>query len=237
MGFAVNISKGDPVEDPLQTVTFYVQTLTRSGQFLEEEPSISADGTLSFKLARSQFGVGNFTVFSVDSFNVTSQIKVFRIIVIDVNDRPYFYISPIVYALEGADFNAIVCSDITRDSSGIPARDTEKSQTLTFLVHTFSPEFFLVAPAINANGAMTFKPRQFAFGSIMVSVQLKDNGGTANNGKDTSVARNVTLIVLPVNEVTPSLTLRLCLTVVTLRNQLSPLSSESTSWSRTTCAL
>eukprot|EP00960_Hanusia_phi_P035990 752073-Hanusia_phi.AAC.5 len=197
----VNISKGDPVENPLQSVTFFVQSIWMSGPILEEGPFMSADGTLSFKLARSQYGAGNFTVFLKDSFNATSQVKVFRITVIDVNDRPFFYMPPVIYALEGAVFNAIVCSNITRDSSGITSKDTEKNQIITFLVQTFNPEFFVVAPAISANGLMTFKPREFAFGSITISVQLKDNGGTANNGKDTSAARNVTLSVLPVNQV------------------------------------
>src|SRR4029078_2967587 len=64
---------------------------------------------------------------------------------------------------------------------------------------------FSVQPAVAANGTLTYTPAPNGNGSATVSVQVHDNGGTANGGVDTSVVRTFVISVTPVNDV-PSFT-------------------------------
>jgi len=50
-------------------------------------------------------------------------------------------------------------------------------------------------PAISPTGVLTFTPAPNVSGSATVSLQLHDNGGTANGGIDTSAAQTFTITV------------------------------------------
>jgi hypothetical protein len=58
-----------------------------------------------------------------------------------------------------------------------------------------NPALFSVQPAVAANGTLTFTPALNAAGSALVSVQVHDNGGTANGGVDTSAAQTFVISV------------------------------------------
>ena len=60
-------------------------------------------------------------------------------------------------------------------------------------------------PTIAPNGTLTYAPAAGANGSAAVTVQLHDNGGTANGGVDTSAPQTFTITVSPVNDA-PSFT-------------------------------
>ncbi len=89
-------------------------------------------------------------------------------------------------------------------SAGPPS---ESSQVLTFLVSNDNNALFSVQPAISATGALTFTPAANASGAALVTVTLKDDGGTANGGVDTSAAKTFTITVTPVNDVPTDITL------------------------------
>src|SRR5258708_20156473 len=55
--------------------------------------------------------------------------------------------------------------------------------------------------AISARGTLTYTPAADANGSATVTVQIHDNGGTANGGVDTSAAQTFTINVTSVNDV------------------------------------
>ncbi len=55
-------------------------------------------------------------------------------------------------------------------------------------------------PAVSANGTLTYTPAANANGIATVTVQLHDNGGTANGGVDTSAAQTFTISVTAVND-------------------------------------
>ncbi len=93
---------------------------------------------------------------------------------------------------------------------------TESAQTLSFVVSNDNTALFSAQPALAANGTLTFTPALNAFGTAVVSLSLKDNGGTAAGGSDTSAVQTFTIVVSAVND-TP---------VVTL-NGNSPLSFEA----------
>src|SRR5439155_101133 len=87
--------------------------------------------------------------------------------------------------------------------SGGPA--DESGQTLNFIVTNTNAALFSIAPSIAANGTLTYTSATNANGSATVTVQLHDNGGTANGGVDTSAAQTFTITVTAVNDA-PSFT-------------------------------
>jgi hypothetical protein len=52
-----------------------------------------------------------------------------------------------------------------------------------------------VQPYIDPNGTLHYTPAHNAFGTATVTVQLMDNGGTANGGQDTSAPQTFTITV------------------------------------------
>ncbi|HEY2950993.1 MAG TPA: Ig-like domain-containing protein [Verrucomicrobiae bacterium] len=63
-----------------------------------------------------------------------------------------------------------------------------------------NPALFSVQPAVSVNGTLTYTPAPDANGTAMVTVLLKDNGGTANGGRDTSAPQTFLITILPVND-------------------------------------
>ena len=55
-------------------------------------------------------------------------------------------------------------------------------------------------PAVAPNGTLTYTPAANANGSATVTVQIHDDGGTANGGVDTSAAQTFTITVTAVND-------------------------------------
>src|SRR5207245_366620 len=84
----------------------------------------------------------------------------------------------------------------------------ESGQTLTFVVTANTNSALFTAggqPAISANGTLTYTPAANANGSATITLVLKDNGGTANGGQDTSAAQTFVINVTAVNDA-PSFT-------------------------------
>ena len=125
----------------------------------------------------------------------------FLLTVLSVNDAPSF--------TKGA--NQTVNEDsgaksVTNWATGISPGPGEAGQTLTFVIsNNTNPSLFSAGPAISSSGTLTFTPAANAFGSADVSVSLKDNGGTANGGQDTSAVQTFTITVNSVNDA-PSFT-------------------------------
>jgi hypothetical protein len=76
----------------------------------------------------------------------------------------------------------------------------ESGQTFAFTVTNNNNALFSVQPAISPAGTLTFTSAPDANGVATVSVTLKDNGGTANGGQDTSVTQQFTITVNAVND-------------------------------------
>lgn len=76
----------------------------------------------------------------------------------------------------------------------------ESGQTVEFVVTNDNNALFAVQPAIAVNGTygtLSYTPAAFTSGSAQVTVQLLDNGGTANGGADASVPYTFTITVTP----------------------------------------
>ena len=73
-------------------------------------------------------------------------------------------------------------------------------QVVDFIVSNDNNALFSAQPAVAANGTLTYTPAANAIGSATVSVQIHDNGGTANGGVNTSAAQTFTITVNAVND-------------------------------------
>lgn len=92
---------------------------------------------------------------------------------------------------------------ITSSSVG-PASDSW--QTITgYILTNDNPSLFAIPPAVSTTGVLTFTPATNASGVANVSVQARDDGGTAYGGADTSPAQTLIITVTGVNDV-PSFT-------------------------------
>src|SRR5439155_719761 len=130
----------------------------------------------------------------------TSAAQTFTITVTAVNDAPTFTKGTDV--TEHEDSGAYSAASASGISAG-PA--DESAQTLTFTATNDNAALFSAQPTIDPSGTLTFTPAANANGVATVSVTLKDNGGTANGGVDTSAPQTFTITVTAVNDV-PSFT-------------------------------
>ena len=74
-------------------------------------------------------------------------------------------------------------------------------QTLTFdVAGNTNPALFTAAPAISADGTLTYTPAPNAFGTATVMVTLRDDGGVVNGGVDSSAPHALVITVTPVND-------------------------------------
>jgi hypothetical protein len=123
-------------------------------------------------------------------------VQTFTIAIAGVNDPPFF--------TKGADYLG------TEDSGPVLAPGwalnvgagpaNESGQQLTFLVSNNNPALFSVAPAISPAGDLMFTPAPNANGVAMVTVALRDDGGTANGGNDTTPGQTFSITIQPLND-------------------------------------
>jgi hypothetical protein len=87
-----------------------------------------------------------------------------------------------------------------------PGPADEAAQIFAFEVASNSdPTLFAVAPAVAADGTLTFTPAANASGTALIGIRLRDDGGTADGGVDVSPTVTLTILVTPVNDA-PSFT-------------------------------
>ena len=82
-----------------------------------------------------------------------------------------------------------------------PGPESESGQTVQFITTTSTPELFSAVPTISPTGTLSFTPAANAFGTAVVTVVLKDNGGTAGGGIDSSDPYLLTITVNSVNDI------------------------------------
>jgi hypothetical protein len=151
---------------------------------------LSSDGSFSYNPEIDFFGDDQFTYRARDPEGNTSTATV-TIHVTPVNDAPRFNDQGKPHSVNKNDGPQAV-NDWARDIS--PGADNASDQTLEFqVIFNSAPELFAPGgqPAVTRNspdsdkGTLTFTPAGRS-GRALISVVLKDNGGTANGGADTS---------------------------------------------------
>ena len=119
------------------------------------------------------------------------------ITVTTVNDAPSFTAGGNVAVNE--DAGPVNQPWATAISAGPP---DEAGQVLTFnITANDNPALFSAGPAIDpGTGNLSFTPAVDAFGTANITVELMDNGGTANGGVDTSPPASFVITVNAVND-------------------------------------
>ncbi|MFZ1621920.1 tandem-95 repeat protein [Dokdonella sp.] len=183
----------------LQTLNFTV-TQTGGSLVFSVPPAISATGNLSFTAAADASGTASFDVVLVDSGsnNNTSAAQTLTITVNAVNDAPSFVKGGDQTVLEDAGAQSVPgwASAIS------PGPADESGQSVSFAITgNTNAALFSAAPAIAANGTLTYTAAANANGTATISVSLSDNGGTANGGSDTSAVQTFVINVTAVNDI------------------------------------
>ncbi len=127
----------------------------------------------------NQFGSVTITITAHTSLSTV--VRTFDVTVNSVNDVPVFTKGLDVTRAQGSPPQTL-----SNWATGIaPGPLNESGQQLTFVLTNDAPQLFVVQPAVSASGTLTFTPG-VQRGSALVTVQLRDDGGTANGGIDTS---------------------------------------------------
>ncbi|MGR9107356.1 MAG: beta strand repeat-containing protein [Gammaproteobacteria bacterium] len=180
----------DPITATLATGPSNAQSFT-----------LNPDGSFDYTPAANFTGVDSFTYVANDGSADSSPATV-TITVDPVNDAPSFVLASNPSVLEDAG-----AQNLTGFASSISAGPPdENAQVLTFIiVANDNPGLFSAGPTIAANGDLSFTPAADANGTANVTVELMDNGGTANGGVDTSATQTFAINVTAVNDA-PSFT-------------------------------
>ncbi len=197
VGWATGISPG-PASESGQTVSFVVSN-DNTGLF-SQQPGIDASGTLTFTSAPDINGSATVEVMIMDNGGTanggvdTSPVQQFMINIEAVNDAPSFVVGPDVFAFD-EDPAQVISPWATAISAGPP---DESGQALSFNVTgNTNPGIFAVQPSVAPDGSLSFTPLLGADGDSVITLELMDDGGTANGGVDTSPAQNFMITVGP----------------------------------------
>jgi len=183
-GWATAISAG-PAPESSQVVGFTVTT-GNPGLFASQ-PSVAADGTLTYTPAANAYGSAAVSVVAHDDGGTatggvdSSGAATFTIAIQPVNDAPTCSIggNQVAVSLLGA-------RSVSGFASATPGPANESGQHTTFVV----------PPTISADGTLTYTPRLLGLGVATVTVRVVDDGGTANGGADTSAPTSFTITIV-----------------------------------------
>lgn len=183
------------------------QTLTVSA--VSDNPAVFPDPTVSYTTPDS---VGSLTyapvagesgraIISVtvtdsgDTANggVNTVTRTFTATVGQINEPPSFTRGSDILLPIGA--SAFTEAGWATDISPGPPLEVAGGQVVDFIVSNDNPALFAVAPALAANGSLTFTPAADANGSTVITVRAHDNGGTVGGGIDTSSPQTFTIAV------------------------------------------
>jgi Ca2+-binding RTX toxin-like protein len=125
----------------------------------------------------------------------TSAVQTFVISVTAVNDVPSFTAANPPAVDQGAGPQSIP-GWVTSVTMG-PPNETSQS-VLAYLVSAVSnAALFTALPTVAANGTLSYTPAAGVRGTSTFAVAVRDNGGTANGGVDTSLTQTFTILVNP----------------------------------------
>jgi hypothetical protein len=203
--WATAIDDGDAAL--LQALTFNVVNNSNPGLFAAG-PAISATGVLTYTPAANFSGVATIEITLSDDGGTanggadTSASQSFTITVNAVNDMPTFTAANPPAVNEDSAAQSIPA--FATFNAGAP---DEAAQTVVAysVTNISNAALFSVAPAVAANGTLSYTPAAGMSGSSTFDVSVQDSGGTANGGVDTSAVQTFTITVNLVNDA-PSFT-------------------------------
>jgi len=176
-------------------------TVTAVDEAVNGPVSLGKNGNITFTPATDFNGQASFEYTVCDNGNpseCSEMLAMVNVTMSPVNDAPSF--------TAGADQTVAEDSgprSIPGWATGISAGPADESdQQLTFEVtNNTNTELFSTQPSVAADGTLSYTLAADKNGSADVSVRLKDNGGIANGGADTSTEQTFTISVTAVNDV------------------------------------
>jgi hypothetical protein len=151
--------------------------------------------TLTITPAPNQSGSATITLTATPSGGQASS-DTFTLTIGPVNDAPTF--------TKGADQTTPEDSgpqSVAGWATNLGAGPNESGQALSFqITGNTNPGLFSAAPAVSPAGTLSYTPAPDASGVATVTLVLKDDGGTANGGQDTSAPQTFLIAVAPVND-------------------------------------
>jgi len=199
-----------PANESGQSFTgFTVMVTSDPNGVLGSMPTVStATGDLSFDTTADNNGTATISVTLMDDGGTvnggvdTSATATVDIIVGGVNDAPSFTVGSDI-VIDENDGPQTFNMWATGISAGPP---DEAGQMLTFnITGNTNPALFSTAPAVASDGTLTFETAMNANTGdpatpVTITLELMDDGGTANGGVDTSPPQMFTITVNPVND-------------------------------------
>ena len=194
--WATNINPGQPAQ-AFETVTFHVTT--DKPYLFTVQPAIDTTGKLTFTLASNQIGTAFVTVVADNGGSTAyggvteSPPLTFTVTIQFVNQPPSFTAGPneTVTVYSGTSTFPGWATNI---SSG--PQPVQSFETVSFLVTSSNPAAFTTL-AVTGNGTLVINPSGKYSGTFAVTVQAKNNGGTANGGQDTSSGQTFFVTINP----------------------------------------
>ena len=151
---------------------------------------LHADGSFNYNPDANYNGPDSFTYKAHDGV-ADSEVVTVTIAVNSVNDAPSFVKGPNQLVQQNASTQTVP----SWAASISPGPADEAGQTLTFLLTADNSALFAVEPGLSPEGTLSYTPAAGAFGIATITVLLKDNGGTANGGLDTSAPQTFTITI------------------------------------------
>lgn len=202
-GFAQDILAGPPDEAGQALIFTVTVTGTTSSLAFTSAPSINvATGTLTYTPQTDTSGTATVEVVLSDNGGTanggadTSAAQTFTIDVQGVNSAPVFTPGgPVTVNEDSGAYDQPW-------ATGIDDGDLDEVQALEFIVQANSnPGLFSAGPAVDAvTGNLSFDLAADAFGVASITLVLRDDGGTANSGVDTSSPVTFNITVQGIND-------------------------------------
>jgi Bacterial Ig domain len=174
--------------------------ITAADQAVNGQVSLDTNGTITFTPATDFNGQASFEYTVCDNGSpseCSEMIAIVNVRMSPVNDAPSFTAGANQTVAEDSGPHSIP-GWATNISAG---SDDESDQRLTFEVtNNTNTELFSTQPSVAANGTLSYALAADKNGSADVTVRLKDNGGIANRGADTSAEQSFTINVTAVND-------------------------------------
>ncbi|HXT60717.1 MAG TPA: Ig-like domain-containing protein, partial [Pirellulales bacterium] len=199
--WATQISAG-PSNESGEALNFIVTT-DNNTLFLTPPTIDPTTGVLTYQPAAYASGVANVSVALHDDAGTanggadTSAVQTFKITVNFVNQPPSFTLGPNQVVNEDAPPQVV--TNFAKNISPGPGSN-EAGEALDFIISTDNAALFSAPPTIDgATGTLRYTLAPHASGQANVTVQLHDNGGTANNGINISPPQAFTITANFVN--------------------------------------
>jgi Bacterial Ig domain/FG-GAP-like repeat len=210
----------DPIADPaaineeagLQTVNLagisagggesqaLAVTATSNNTGLIPNPTVTytspnATGSLTYTPVANASGTAVITVRVTDAGTAFVE-RTFTVIVNAVNDAPSFMVGTNQTVVENAGPQTVAGW-----ATAINPGPGESAQVLTFVIAgNTNTALFSAGPAVASDGTLTYTSTLGVSGTATITLELHDDGGTANGGVDTSGQQTFTITVTDVND-------------------------------------